>query len=157
VIQLRFCDDFVEVFAGQVGDELRILETLKKTSGSGIEVPESAQAFLHATLAKNPEKRLGNGGFAALREHEYFAGFDWAQLEAGTAVPSYIPDVSEAAVDKRATMDDALDSFNPDHTEDLIADADFVEDDPNWRSLFYAAEIKPPGQQKRKKISFTKK
>jgi len=58
--------------------------------------PADLQEVVSALLTIDTSKRLGcNGGVAELKKHKYFAGFDWAALEAGEMEAIYKPNPND--------------------------------------------------------------
>eukprot|EP01045_Picozoa_sp_COSAG04_P015224 COSAG04_NODE_1190_length_7830_cov_2.663433_2_plen_277_part_00 len=57
------------------------------TRGKHKDLSDGVRSLIAGLLAPSPAERLGmpdKGGYAALREHKWFEGFDWAALRAGT-------------------------------------------------------------------------
>jgi len=56
----------------------------------------AASRLVRALLTHRPSHRLGNldGGAADVKAHEWFAGLDWAALEAGQIEPPWAPALS---------------------------------------------------------------
>jgi len=58
--------------------------------------PAELQKVILALCEKDITKRLGGTrGLAELKEHSYFAGFDWAKLETGQLEPEYKPNPND--------------------------------------------------------------
>jgi len=57
------------------------------TRGKHKDLSDGVRSLIAGLLAPSPAERLGmpdKGGYAALREHKWFEGFDWAALRAST-------------------------------------------------------------------------
>jgi serine/threonine protein kinase len=79
----------------------------------------SVAALIRAFLHRDPAKRLGGGtdpeyGMAALRNHPFFAGLDWAAVTRREVKPQFIPELKSAKdirhFDKQFTREAAADS-----------------------------------------------
>ena len=66
--------------------------------------PAPLQSLVSALCTVTPTARLGAGGLDEVKKHPYFAGFDWAALEAGTMAPKLVPDPNEINAPSRDEM-----------------------------------------------------
>ena len=57
---------------------------------------EQAIDLAKKLLTKQPRDRLGAGGIADIKAHEYFAGYDWDSVKDGSMDPPFVPE-SDAA------------------------------------------------------------
>ena len=102
-------------FDSQDSDEDRLFQTiLEKT----IRIPRSlsvrAQNILKSFLKKDPNERLGcdpDRGFSEIKQHEFFRGIDWVQLERRQIKPPYTPPTES---------DRDLAHFDPDFTQQPV-------------------------------------
>ena len=83
-------------FSGK-GDEEKDAATCKGEINYKHEEPKDLQEVISALCTIDVSQRLGcqGGGVAELRNHPYFAGFDWQALEAGTLAAPIQPNVND--------------------------------------------------------------
>ena len=53
---------------------------------------EEAVAFVNALLERKPERRLGFGGIAEVKGHEWLKGFKWRELEKKVMIAEFVPE-----------------------------------------------------------------
>ena len=76
-----------------------VMQTYQKIINSTVSFPNyissTAQSFISELLQPKVAKRLGCGhnGALDLKNHAWYAGFDWNALEKGKMVPPYIPTI----------------------------------------------------------------
>ncbi|EEB09032.1 AGC/AKT protein kinase Gad8 [Schizosaccharomyces japonicus yFS275] len=79
---------------------------------------EKAKDLLRRLLERSPEKRLGSGGAAEIKNHPFFADIDWKKLVAKKLQPPFKPHVESESdtsnFDSQFTSEPALDSVVPD-------------------------------------------
>ena len=74
-----------------------LLELMRRIKDASFQVkyPEyisrDAESLINQLLERNPLKRLGAQGARAIKEHSWFAGFDWAMLGTKTMDPPHRP------------------------------------------------------------------
>lgn len=120
-------------FVTQDTSEEALFQTiLEKT----IRIPRSlsvrAQNILKAFLKKDPIERLGcdpDKGFNEIKQHEFFRGIDWEQLERRQVKPPYTPPTES---------DRDLAHFDPDFTQQPVC---FTPDDHNLISKLDQSEF----------------
>jgi cGMP-dependent protein kinase len=67
---------------------------------------ESATSAIASLLEREPRQRLGNCGAAEVKQHAYFAGFDWEAFEQGMVKPPWLPNTSQFSAQWEEVNDD---------------------------------------------------
>jgi G protein-coupled receptor kinase len=94
--------------------------------------PPELQSLITALCTVDPKARLGANGLDEIKKHEYFNGFDWAALEAGTNKVGLVPDPNEINAPTR----DEVAGFK---APDGVTWND--DDQKNFASWDYAGEV----------------
>jgi len=58
---------------------------------------ETATSAIASLLEREPRRRLGSGGIAEVKQHAYFAGFDWEALEKGRLAVPWVPSMQQVS------------------------------------------------------------
>merc|ERR1712187_78690 len=92
------------------------------------DMPEECAAFILGLCQRKPEERLtmGSLGVQNLRDHSWFEGFAWRDLQEQQMLPPWQPDVKEADLLKTARSTE-VEPFGNEPDED---------DGTNWDAVF---------------------
>ena len=94
---------------------------------------EEAKLFLKDILIVDPNKRLGNGknGFQNIKNHIFFKGINWEDLEQKKIVPPFIPNILN---------DTDLGNFDKCFTKEKVNESEIVDgkiDETNYANFTY--------------------
>lgn len=100
---------------------------------------ECSKSLMQALLNKEPEKRPGAGpeGYVALKDHDFFAGFNWDGLVARQLKPPFVPKKETYAEDSEEQQAGKIDvEATCAKCHDDVQSPDFVDPNPSlWEDF----------------------
>ena len=100
-----FCRHQEKVNSEEV--ERRILEEEEQYTAAGRYFTAEAQTLCKQLLIKDPKARLGHSrGAEEVKDHPFFSGMNWKQLELGQIKPPFVPDPQHVYAESTYSIDD---------------------------------------------------
>jgi serine/threonine protein kinase len=92
------------------------------------DVPEHCASLIRALCQKNPEERLtmGSLGFQNFKDHPWYRGFSWRNLENHTTPAPWMPDTSEEVIMEKVAN----------RVVEALPDMEYIDDGTGWDDCF---------------------
>ncbi|CAD8164479.1 unnamed protein product [Paramecium pentaurelia] len=92
-------------YVGRSRQEIRDQILAKQAQIKRNEIPDDwsieAVDFINKLLQRKPQNRLGSNGIQEIKQHPWFANFEWDKLQNQTIIPPFIPNQTEDNFDQK--------------------------------------------------------